>query len=156
MRIRSLMLMSIIMCAAIWLQRVDAVWWCPIAPAVSFMSAGSNAPANVRFRGKWGINPETFRWGQYALLYDGSLGARVGPPDVKSASVVAAGKAAAAVGSVAAARVARSCGDGAAAGSGAAAAPGSGAPKAARNGAAAAVGIEQRLPVAAMERSPLL
>jgi hypothetical protein len=120
------------------------------------MSAGGNAPNNVSVRKKWRCNLRTCCWDQYALLDDGSLGARIGPPEVKSASVAAAGKAATAVGSVAAARVDRSCGDGAASGSGAAAAPGSGARKAAGNGAAAAVGIEQRLPVAVMATQPAI
>ena len=96
---------------------MGAVWWCPVAPDVSLMSAGDSAPGNVSFRVKWRYNLKTCCWGQYALLDDGSLGARVGPPEVKSASVAAAGKAATAVGSVAAARVDRSCGDGAASGS---------------------------------------
>ena len=92
----------------------------------------------------------------YALLNDGSLGARIGSPEVKSANVATTGKAATAVTSVAAARNDRSCGDGAASGSGATVAPVSGAWKAAGNGAAAAVGIEQRLPVAVMATQPAI
>ena len=133
---------------------MDAVWWCPVAPDVVLMSAGGNAPNNVSVRKKWRYNLGTCCWDQYALLDDGSLGARIGPPEVKSASVAAAGKAATAVTSVAAARNDRSCGDGAASGSGAAAAPVNGAWKAAGKGAAAAVGIEQRLPVAVMATQP--